>query len=251
MIQVEGVSKVFVDSNKNKRVILSDIDLTIKRNEFFSIVGPSGCGKTVLLNILAGFTSPTTGKVVINGKEVKKASSRYVSIFQDYKLLPWRTVRKNIELGLEVKKLPQADIDRIVNSQIESVGLSGFEDFMPREISGGMKQRVAIARALAMEPEILFMDEPFGALDSITKEAMQLKLKNLLNQAHIETTVVFVTHDVDEAVFLADRIMVMDTSPGKISSIIDVNFTNPVRKYSRTFNVVRDQIVSALAKVSK
>ena len=247
MIQLENVTKIFNDNNNKKHIALHDINFSIKKGEFVCIVGPSGCGKTVLLEILGGFCSPTTGKVLINDAEVIKPSPKYVSIFQDYKLLPWRSVRKNIELGLEALKMPRSDIDDIVNKQIESVGLVGFEDYMPKEISGGMKQRVAIARALAVEPEIIFMDEPFGALDSLTKEAMQVKLKQLLSTTRKGTTVVFVTHDVDEAVLLADKVFVMQPNPGRISAVIDIELLPNTNKHSRAFSSVRDKIIKELS----
>ncbi|MCL1987460.1 MAG: ABC transporter ATP-binding protein [Firmicutes bacterium] len=249
-IQIENLTKVFYEANKKPFVVLSDINLTIKKSEFICIIGPSGCGKTALLNILGGFVPPTNGRVLIDGEEVKKPSSRYVSIFQDYKLLPWRTVRKNIELGLENKKLSRAQINEIVDAQIHAVGLSGFENYMPATISGGMKQRVSIARALAVEPDILFMDEPFGALDSVTKETMQLNLKQLLSSKPGGTTVIFITHDVDEAVFLADRILVMSAKPGKINNIIEVDLPQPTMKYTRSFNAVRDNVIKEMAAVS-
>ncbi|MCL2398841.1 MAG: ABC transporter ATP-binding protein [Defluviitaleaceae bacterium] len=246
MIQVEGITQTF-DINRKTFTALSDINFTVNKNELLCIVGPSGCGKTVLLDILAGFTKPTTGRVLIDGQEVSGPCSKRITIFQDYKLLPWRTVRKNIELGLEGKGLTRTAIDAIVDEQIESVGLAGFENYHPSEISGGMKQRVAIARALATKPDIIFMDEPFGALDSATKESMQLKLRYIFDTGK---TIIFVTHDVDEAVFLADRILVMQPSPGRIHSIVRVNDPRPITKYTREFNALRDKVLVEMASVS-
>lgn len=245
MIRLENVSKVFYNNSKEPIDVLSDINITVQKGEFVCIVGSSGCGKTVLLNILCGFDKPSSGRVMIDGVEVKKPSPKYVTIFQDYKLLPWRTVRKNIELGLETKKTPKKEIDDIVDSLLETVGLTGFEDYLPGEISGGMKQRVAIARALAMDPEVIFMDEPFGALDSITKESMQYKMKQILTTKK-STTVVFVTHDVDEAVFLANRVLIMHPLPGRVSAVVDVDLPQPIIKYSRAFNSLRDKIVKEM-----
>ena len=253
LIQVEELSKLFVSRDKKSLSVLSDISFNIKKNEFVCIVGPSGCGKTVLLSMMGGFSKPTSGRVIIDNKIVEKPSSRYVTIFQDYKLLPWRSVRKNVELGLETRaegrKYTQKEIDDIVDKQIESVGLKGFADYMPSEISGGMKQRVAIARALAVEPEIFFMDEPFGALDSLTKENMQMKLKNLLEDK--SKTVIFVTHDLDEAVFLADRIIVMQASPGRIYTIIETGLPKNRVKYSGEYNAVRDEVFSKCITAAK
>jgi len=247
MIRVEEVSMLFHQRDNKPHMVLEDVNFTVNKFEFVCIVGPSGCGKTVLLSLLGGFVKPTTGRVLINDIEVTAPTPNYVTIFQDYKLLPWRTVRKNIELGLEVRKLSRKEIDKIVDAQIELVGLSGFEDYHPSEISGGMKQRVSIARALAVEPEILFMDEPFGALDSITKEAIQLQMKYVLKEGK---TIVFVTHDVDEAVFLADRIFVMQPTPGRIHSIVEVNLPKAAPKYTRNFNILRDQVLTEMAVVS-
>jgi len=249
MIQVAGLSKTFWDNHKRPLTVLSDVNFTVEKNEFVCIVGPSGCGKTVLMDILAGFSKPSSGRVLIDGKGVDGPSPNYVSIFQDYKLLPWRTVRKNIELGFEGReiKLPREEIDRIVSEQIESVGLSGFENYRPFEISGGMKQRVAIARALAVDPDIIFMDEPFGALDSVTKEAMRLKMQQLFSGKK-DKTVVFVTHDVDEAVMLGDKIMVMQSSPGRIKTVVNVNLPRPVEKYTKTFDELRDRVLGMIAE---
>jgi len=254
-IQVQQVNKYFTGRDRKSFAALSDIDFEVEKNEFICIVGPSGCGKTVLLDILGGFSRPSSGRVLIGGQEVTGPSPSNVTIFQDYKLLPWRTVRKNIEFGLMAgerrKRMPRSDIDRIVSAQIESVGLTGFEDYRPSEISGGMKQRVAIARAFAVEPEIIFMDEPFGALDSITKEAMQLKLKHLLNSGNTGgKTVLFVTHDVDEAISLADRIFIMKPSPGRIHSIVNVRLPMMASRYSRAFSSIRDKVMSEMAIVS-
>jgi NitT/TauT family transport system ATP-binding protein len=198
---------------------------------------------------LAGFEQPNAGRVVIDGQPITKPSPSYVTIFQDYKLLPWRTVRKNIELGFEGKNqnLTKKEIDERVNAQIESVGLNGFEDYRPSEISGGMKQRVAIARALAVEPKIIFMDEPFGALDSFTKETMQQKLKQLIAQKPM--TVVFVTHDVDEAVLMADRILVMKPSPGRIDAVINTQMPENWTKYSKEFRIKRDEVIEKMNEI--
>ena len=234
---------------KKPLTVLSDVSFTVDVNEFICIIGPSGCGKTVLLSILGGFDKPTSGRVLIDGKLLEKPSQNHVTIFQDYKLLPWRTVRKNIELGFEGKNniFTKKEIESIVDAQIESVGLRGFEDYKPSEISGGMKQRVAIARALAVEPEIIFMDEPFGALDSITKENMQLNLKRLLENKN--KTVVFITHDINEAVFLADRIIVMQPSPGRIHSIITMDMPRNRVKHSKEFNEARDEVFERISSV--
>jgi len=242
LIQVENLTKTYILRNKKPLTVLSDMSFSVNKNEFVCILGPSGCGKTVLLSILGGFERPTEGRVLIDGKTVEAPSPKYVTIFQDYKLLPWRTVRKNIELGFERKggKLTRKEIDGIVDAQIESVGLKGFADYRPAEISGGMKQRVAIARALAVESEVFLMDEPFGALDSLTKDAMQNHLKALLDDT--KKTVVFVTHDLDEAVTLADKIIILKRSPGRISAVVETGLPKKREKYSSEYKAVRDEV---------
>ena len=246
MIQLDSVTKVFKNRERSLEV-LSQISFDVAEKEFVCIVGPSGCGKTTLLNLMGGFTSATGGQVLIEGKPVSKPSPRYLTIFQDYKLLPWRTVRKNIELGFEgIKpKLSRKEIDLRVDAQIETVGLTGFEDFRPTEISGGMNQRVAIARALVLEPRILFMDEPFGALDALTREDMKSYLRRLLKKSG--QTVVMVTHNISEAIYFADRIIIMHSLPGRISAILDVVLPEDRDVYTPEFTAMRDRVYSYLA----
>lgn len=246
LIKVENVVKTYKEKDNKTREILSGINLSIQEKEFVCIIGPSGCGKTVLLSLLAGFDKPTSGSIYINDSLVESPSPNYVTIFQDYKLLPWRTVRKNIELGFEHKdnKLSKQEIDEIVNKQIESVGLKGFENYRPSQISGGMKQRVAIARALAVDPEILFMDEPFGALDSLTKQLLQEKIANLLEVS--QKTVVFITHNIEEAIFFADRIVIMSRGPENIKKIVDVGLPRPRNHSSKEFLEIRDYVFNEL-----
>ena len=243
IIEVKDISMSFV-GRENK--VLENIDFTVNEKEFICILGPSGCGKTTLLNVVGGFYKPTAGHVLIESKVVEKPSPRYLSIFQDYKLLPWRSVRKNIELGLEVvkPKLSKAEITRRVDEQINLVGLVGFEDYRPREISGGMKQRVAIARALVLEPTILFMDEPFGALDALTRGDMKTYFRKLLKKTG--QTVVMVTHNVSEAIYFADRIIIMHSMPGRIASIIDVDLPENRDVLLPEFTEIRNMIYHAL-----
>ena len=246
MISVENVSmSVQGIKSGTSFEILNDINFKVDENEFVCIIGPSGCGKTTLLNILGGFVTPTAGRVLIEGKPISKPSPRYLSIFQDYKLLPWRTVRKNIELGFEAGKvkLSKKEINARIEAQVKSVGLEGFEDFMPNEISGGMKQRVAIARALVLEPKVLFMDEPFGALDTLTRDELRNKFRQLLKR--INQTVIMVTHNLNEALFFADRIIVMKPKPGRITSIVDINIGERSR-FNEEFLNLREVIFKLL-----
>ena len=246
MINVENVSMSVEGIGKGSAFeILQDISFTVGENEFMCVIGPSGCGKTTLLNILGGFVKPTAGRVLIEGQPVDGPKPRYLTIFQDYKLLPWRTVKKNIELGFEAgrSKYSKDEIDAIVTEQIKSVGLEGFENFFPKELSGGMKQRVAIARALALRPRILFMDEPFGALDTLTRDELRNKFRDLLKR--INQTVIMVTHNLNEALFFADRIIVMKPKPGRISEIVDVELDER-SKFNDSFLKLREHIFQTL-----
>jgi len=224
-IVVENVSKIF----KGRAGIvkaLQDVNLSIKEGEIFCLVGPSGCGKTTLLNIIAGLEKPTSGEVFLDGKKVDRPSPERQVIFQQFALFPWMTVLENVEFGLRFKKNISANERRkIAMKYIEFMGLKGFENAYPKELSGGMKQRVAIARAYAVDPEVLLMDEPFGALDPLTREFMQAEL--LKSWQEEKKTILFVTHSIEEAVYLASRIGVMLTRPGRIKEIVNINIPYP------------------------
>ena len=185
------------------------------------IVGPSGCGKTTLINILGGLGTATSGQVLLDGKPVQGPGADRGMVFQGYSLFPWLSVQKNVEFGLKMKKMPKAQRAEQPQKFIDPVGLTGFENALPRQLSGGMKQRVAIARTLANEPEILLMDEPFGALDAQTRVVMQELLADISKKT--KTTILFITHDIDEAVLLGDRIYVMSRRPGTIREVLEVN----------------------------
>ena len=219
---------------------LSQVDLAIERGEFICLLGPSGCGKSTLLNMLAGFDRPTTGSLTIDGQPVTAPTIKYVTIFQNYGLLPWRTVEHNVELGLESLGRPAAERRAIAEKYLELVGLSNVRDRHPAELSGGMQQRVAIARALAVDPEILFMDEPFAALDALTRMKLQDEISAICREQH--KTIIFVTHDIDEAIVLADRIVIMTPNPGHIKSIINVDLHGRRDRTSPDFLHIRDQV---------
>lgn len=204
---------------------IKQLDLTVKQGEFLAIVGPSGCGKSTFLDMIAGLAKPSSGEIFIDGKLIKGPALDRGIVMQGYALFPWRTVRKNVEFGLEIKNVPKQDRGKISQKYIEMVGLKNFADRYPHELSGGMKQRVAIARALAYDPEVLLMDEPFAAVDAQTRETLQEELLRIWEQT--KKTIVFVTHGIDEAVFLADRVVVMSSHPGTIKDIVTINLPRP------------------------
>lgn len=223
-ISVRGVRKTF-ELRGEEFVAIERVDLDIADNEFVTVVGPSGCGKSTLMNILAGLESPTEGHALVDGREVFGPGPERGVIFQQYALFPWLTVRKNVEFGLKVAGLGRAERRERADYFIRMVGLEQFADALPKMLSGGMKQRCAIARAYAVNPSILLMDEPFGALDALTRVKLQEQL--LETWSREQRTVMFITHDVDEAVFLANRVIVMAARPGRIYDVIDVDLPYP------------------------
>jgi len=242
-ISMKSLSKTFI---KGKRTVaaIDDFTLDVRNGEIVCLLGPSGCGKTTVLRIVAGLETPTAGKIRVAGKPVSGSGPDRGMVFQEFALFPWRTVRKNIEFGLEVKGVPQEKRAEISGRYIELVGLKGFEDSHPKELSGGMKQRVGIARALANDPSVLLMDEPFGSLDAQTRNLMQKELLRIW--AATRKTILFVTHSVDEAVFLADRIVVMTARPGKVREIIEVGLPRPRDRTSSEFISVRGKVLTEL-----
>jgi len=231
-------------------VAFRDIDLEIGKGEFLVLVGPSGCGKSTLLDILAGLAYPTSGTVHIDGKEVTGPALDRGIVLQGYALFPWRTVRQNIEFGLEIKKVPKRERQTISDHFITLVGLDGFADRHPHELSGGMKQRVAIARALAYDPEVLLMDEPFAAVDAQTREGLQDELLRIWEATG--KTIVFVTHSIDEAVFLGDRVAVLSANPGTLRGVVRIDLPRPRHetRSSAEFGWIRHKIRALLQNTS-
>ena len=218
-IVIENVGKTFVDSKKREVKALEDINFSIKEQEFVVLVGPSGCGKSTLLNIVGGLLSPTTGSVYFEG--VKGKQPNLGIVFQEIALFPWRTVFENVVYGLQERKMSKQEQKEKGDYYIDMVGLSGFKDAYPRQLSGGMKQRAGIARALAIEPDLLLMDEPFSALDAQSRILMQEELLTIWNRTKLST--LYVTHNIQEAVYLADRVIVLSRHPGKIKSVITID----------------------------
>ncbi|GAW93688.1 ABC transporter ATP-binding protein [Calderihabitans maritimus] len=239
-ILVENVSKVFTNSKGEEQPALREVNLEVREGEFLCLLGPSGCGKSTLLNLVAGFDQPSSGRVLIDGEVVTGPKPRYIAIFQNYGLFPWRTVLGNVEYGLEAKGVSRSRRREIAKEYIRLVGLEKFINSHPHELSGGMQQRVAIARALAVDPEVILMDEPFGALDAMTRLKMQEEIERIWQEKN--KTIIFVTHDIEEAVYLADRIVVMTSHPGRIKSIIPVAIGRPRDRTSYDFFQVRDTI---------
>ena len=223
-LKVEDLSKKF-DTPTVEILALNKINLQIHRREFVTVIGPSGCGKTTLIRILAGLDFPTSGNVLLEGKKMEGPSAERGMVFQDYTLFPWLSVKKNVMFGLEIKGLGSLKAEAEAMEWLEIVGLAKFADAYPGQLSGGMKQRVAIARSLANRPEILFLDEPFGALDAQTRASMQAYLLKIWQ--NVDVTIFFVTHDLDEAVYLSDRILVLRANPGEIDELIEVPVPRP------------------------
>jgi NitT/TauT family transport system ATP-binding protein len=245
-IRFDRVSRVFPLRGQDF-VALDEVSLDIADREFVTVVGPSGCGKSTLLNIAAGLLEPTAGEALVDGRAVKGVSPERGMIFQQYALFPWLTVRKNVEFGLEIAKVPAAERRQIAEHFIELVGLSHFADALPKTLSGGMRQRCAIARAYAVNPKVLLMDEPFGALDALTRVQLQDQLLETWSQE--QRTVMFITHDVEEAVYLANRVVVMAARPGRIHQIIDVDLPYPrteEMRLSAHFTEIRNQVWEAV-----
>ncbi|MGX4770148.1 ABC transporter ATP-binding protein [Bradyrhizobium guangdongense] len=226
ILRIEQVSRTFPSRHGNAPTrALEPTDLTIGNNDFVTILGPSGCGKSTLLRIVAGLDRPTSGRVTLDGREVTGPGADRGMVFQSYTLFPWLTVRENIAFGLRERGVAEAERNKVADGFIRQVGLAGFEDHWPKQLSGGMQQRTAIARALANDPKILLLDEPFGALDNQTRALMQEMLLGIWERD--QKTVLFVTHDIEEAIFLGSRVIVMSARPGRIKAEIAVDLPHP------------------------
>jgi len=258
-IQFRDLVKRYGSEGGGSLLVLDEINLAIRPGEFVSLIGPSGCGKTTLLKIIDGLIPYDAGDALVDGKPVTGPGPERAVVFQSFALLPWRTVRQNVAFGLELRGIKGAEADEIVDRYITMVGLKGFENHHPSQLSGGMQQRVGLARALAVNPRILLMDEPFGALDAQTRNLLQADLERIWEAD--QKTVVFVTHAMDEAVFLSDRVVILSPRPGRIHEIVDIDLPRPrgeeIRTHPRFVEltqhiwdvlrgmIVRDQEVSA------
>ncbi len=254
-IRIRGARKVFQEDTTAPIVALDSVDISVEQNEFLSVVGPSGCGKSTLLYLLGGFLELTGGEILIDGKPVDGPSADRGVVFQHFALFPWKTVMGNVEYGLAEKNIPREERRKISQEFIDMVKLTGFEDVFPNRLSGGMQQRVALARMLACDPDILLMDEPFGALDAQTRLILQEELLEIWSRR--KKTVIFVTHDVREAVFLSERVAVMTARPGRIKAEIDTrldtrldpgeNRTVIENKAEEIWGILREEVEKAQA----
>jgi len=238
-ISIQGVNKTFPTST-NDVVALKAIDLEIPAGQFVCLLGPSGCGKSTLLNAVAGFAQPSSGRISANGKLVTEPGPERGMVFQEYALFPWMTVSDNVAFGLQVQNLPALQIQARVDELLVLLNLSEFKDRYPRDLSGGMRQRVAIARVLALDSPILLMDEPFGALDALTRRSLQDELLRIWSE--LGKTILFVTHSIEESIFLADRIVVMTYRPGTVKQDIMVSLPRPRDASSPEFNALKRQL---------
>src|SRR5436305_11023093 len=252
-IVIAGVSHLYRPPSGRPVLALDDVSLDVGNREFVALLGPSGCGKSTLLYLLGGFLPTETGKISMDGAPIGPPGPDRGIVFQHFALFPWKTVRSNILYGLERMRLPRAEREQRAQAFIDLVGLTGFEDSYPSQLSGGMRQRTAIARTLAFDPQILLMDEPFGALDAQTRSLMQAELLGIWQRT--PKTVIFVTHDVQEAVYLADRVAVMSARPGRVKAVIETRFdkNDPdlfkskafVEKTDEIWTLVRDEALKA------
>jgi NitT/TauT family transport system ATP-binding protein len=249
LIETRNLTKVYGSGSKSV-VALQNMNFGVKRGEFFTIIGPSGCGKSTLLNLIAGLDKPSSGEIIIDGRKVEGPNPELIAVvFQEYALYGWRTVLSNVEFGLEIRGLGKAERREKALKYIRLVGLGGFEDKYPSQLSGGMKQRAALARALSLETEVLLMDEPFGALDEQTRLLLGIELTRIWEET--KKTVVFVTHSLSEAAFLSERILIMSARPGMSKKIVEVNIGRPRDPNSDEVNRVKAMIWDEIKDESK
>ncbi len=249
ILEIRGLRKVFDPDSHKQLVAIDNLDLSVERNEFVCIVGPSGCGKSTLLRIVAGLDFPDQGSVVFNNHKITGPAKERGMVFQEYSLMPWRNVQENIWMGAEFEGVSHEKRKALADDYIKLIQLEGFEKAYPHELSGGMRQRVAIARALANDPDVLLMDEPFGALDSHTRILLQKELLKIW-QTH-RKTILFITHSVDEAVYLADRIVVMSPRPGRIILEECVDIPHPRRRDNPAYSKILEAVLELLDPVNQ
>lgn len=243
-LNVKNLTKAFV-TKKEDTLVIDNISINVKENEFLVLLGPGQCGKTVLLNMVAGLLKPTLGDIYIDNDRIKGLDNRVLMVFQKLALLPWLTVTENVQIGMKYAKVPKPERKRIAQNYIDLVGLQGFENSYPHQLSGGMKQRVGIARAYASSPEILLMDEPFGQLDAQTRYAMEEEILKIWEKD--KRTIIFVTNNIEEAVYLADRIVLLSKRPATVKNIFDLtSLDRPRNNLSGEFLEIRQEIADQM-----
>ena len=239
-IEICNVSKVFDGSQRSRTAVFDNVNLSLSDGEFVSLVGPSGCGKSTLLLCVAGLETQSQGKIFLEGKLITKPGPELAIVFQEYALFPWRSVIRNVEYGLEVAGIPASERADRAREKLALVGLIGFEDYWPHELSGGMRQRVAIARALVTEPKVLLLDEPFGALDALTRSSLQKELTRICQAT--KKTVLFVTHSISEAIYLSDRIILLSKRPASIRLEVETKLPRPRDPYDLEFVALQEKL---------
>lgn len=249
ILQLTDIKKEFNADSNHPRVVLKNLNLDIKENQFVCILGTSGSGKSTILRLISGLEKPTAGQVLYRGQPHTSPSKEIGFVFQDYSLMPWLSMKENIKLGLKFTKIPKNEQEMIVEKYMKMIGLWDFRDAKPHELSGGMQQRVAIARSLANNPDIILMDEPFGALDAFTRIIMQEELLKIWSQD--KKTILFVTHSVEEAVFLADRVILLSSNEGQIYEDIDIDLPRPRDRTSQEFNELDKYLLDKYEVLSK
>jgi len=253
-VEVDHVTKVYESHGSQGLPILKDVSFNVDEGDFMCIVGPSGCGKSTLLRIIAGLDKPTSGNVRFFGKTIEGPNPRVSMVFQSFALFPWRTVLQNIEYGLELRKVPKAEMNRIASELIDLVGLKGFENTYPKQLSGGMRQRVGIARALAIDPNVVLMDEAFSALDDYTAAALRDEVTEVWEETG--KTFILVTNSLEEAVQLADSVVVLSARPGHVKSLVDINLKRPrsredpdfVKVHRELFKLLREELETSMIR---
>lgn len=252
ILEARNLSKAYPMRTGNQLTVLEDIKLVVNEGEFISILGPSGAGKSTLLRILSGLIPPTSGKILYYGKDFEEANPKIGMVFQSFALFPWLTVLENVEVGLKAQGITSEEANEKALKMIDLVGLDGFEDAYPRELSGGMRQRVGIARALAIEPDMLFMDEPFSALDILTADNLRSELANLWHENKLPIkSIIFVTHNIEEAVYLSNRAIILSHNPANIRAEIAIDMPYPRNKNSKEFSLLVDDIYTILTQPKK
>ncbi|KYC54004.1 MAG: Trehalose/maltose import ATP-binding protein MalK [Candidatus Methanofastidiosum methylothiophilum] len=244
-VEVKNIFKSYISSDDGKPLpVVEDVSFKVYEGEFLCIVGSSGCGKTTILRLIAGLQDADSGEILLDGNKIKSTSSKRGMVFQEFALFPWRTVQKNVEFGLEYKGMTPEERNELSKKFVSMVGLSGYENSYPHQLSGGMKQRVAIARALVNDPDVLLMDEPFGALDAQTRNILQDELLRIW--AETKKTIIFITHNVDEAVYLGDRVLVLTKRPAKIKKEFNINLSRRRKRTNIEFVMLRKEILDEL-----